>query len=115
MPDPPVHVIYKLLKTSESLQVLCPQSSSDNKRETHLADALGMFMSDLNILCTVAFPQPVISDRSRTVCLLLLLTAASTFIALPVFLNGDLPIRSAAGFPSRNLENLFTKACDAFR
>ena len=33
-----------------------------------------------------------------------------SLFALPVFLNGGLPIRSAAGFPSRNLENsLYTK------
>ena len=44
-------------------------------------------------------------------CLLSLLMADSTFVTLPVLLSGGLPIRSAAGFPSRNLEsNLYSKA-----
>ena len=37
------------------------------KRGTHLADAFDIFKSDFNILCTVDFPQPDISARSRTV------------------------------------------------
>ena len=50
-------------------------------------------------------------------CLLSLLMADSTFVTLPVLLSGGLPIRSAAGFPSRNLEsNLYSKvvmhSCD---
>ena len=37
--------------------------------------------------------------------------ADSTFVTLPVLLSGGLPICSAAGFSSRNLEsNLYSKA-----
>ena len=44
-------------------------------------------------------------------CLLSSLIADSTFVTLPVLLIGGLPIRSAAGFPWRNLEsNLYSKA-----
>ena len=85
--------------------------TSNNKQGTHLADAFDIFMSDFNILSTVGFPQPDISARSRTVCLLSLLMADSTFVTLPVLLIGGLPIRSAAGMSIRNLEgNLYSKA-----
>ena len=68
-------------------------------------------MSDFNILSVVGFRQPDISARSRTVCLLSLLMADSTFVTLPVLLSSGLPISSAAGFSSRNLEsNLYSKA-----
>ena len=59
----------------------------------------------------MGFPQPDISAKSCTVCPLSLLMAESTFAKLPVLLSGGFPIRSAAGFCSRNLEsNLYTKA-----
>ena len=44
-------------------------------------------------------------------CLLSLLMADSTFVKLTVHLCGGLPICSAAGFSSRNLErNLYSKS-----
>ena len=70
-----------------------------NKRGTHLTDTFGIFKSYFNILCTVGFPHTIISARSHIVCLLSLLTADSTFVALPVFLSGGLPISFTAGFP----------------
>ena len=80
------------------------QSSTDNKRGAHLADAFDGFKSDFDILCIVGFPQPLISARQHTVCLLSLMMADSTLLTMPVFLSGCLPIRSAAGFPLRNLK-----------
>ena len=47
--------------------------------------SFNIFKCDFNILCTVDIPQPLISVRFRTVCLLSLLMADSTFVALPVF------------------------------
>ena len=90
-------------------------SSSCSLLFYYLQMPFDIFKSDLNILCTEGFPQTVISARSRTVCRPSLLTAASTFVKLPVFLSGGLPIRSAAGFPSRNLKSkLYIKACNTF-
>ena len=60
----------------------------------HLADACAIFKFDFNIICAVGLPQPVISARLRTVCLLSLLTTDSTSVPLPVFLSGGLPICS---------------------
>ena len=68
-----------------------------------IADICAIFKSDFNII--VGFPQPVLSARLRTFCLLSLLTTDSTSVPSPVFLSGGLPIRSFAGFPLRNLEN----------
>ena len=65
----------------------------------HLADACAIFKSDFNIICTVGFPQPVISAREHTVSRLSLLTTGSTSVPLPEFLSGGLPIRSATSFP----------------
>ena len=45
-------------------------------------------------------------------CLLSLLTAVLTFVAVPVFLSSSLPISSAAGFPSQNLKSLCSKALE---
>ena len=77
---------------SESLQLylagLYLLLYSDNKRGIHLAVAFNIFKSDFNTLCTIGFPQPVISVRSCTVCLLLLLMVYSIFVTLPVFLRG---------------------------
>ena len=84
---------------TDKLKPICPplfQSWGHNKRGTHLADTFDIFKSDFNILCTVGFPQPDISARSRTICLLSLLMADSTFDTLQVLRSGGLPIRSAA-------------------
>ena len=48
--------------------------------------SFNIFKYNFNILCTVDFPQPLISVRFQTVCLLSLLMADSTFVTLPVFL-----------------------------
>ena len=78
-------------------------------------DVCAIFKSDFNIICALGFPQPFLSARWRTFCPLYLLTTDSISVPSPVFLSGGLPIRSSAGFPSRNLENnLYTKACDTF-
>ena len=111
---------FKFSMASESLQLylawLYLQLYSNNKQGIHLAVAFNIFKSGFNILCTVGFPQPVISDRSCTMCLLSLLTVYSTFVTLPVFLRGRLLICPAAGLPSQNLKsNLYTKACVTFR
>ena len=71
--------------------------------ESILQNAFDICKSDFNILRTVGFPQPVISARSRIMCLLSLLKADLNIRTLLVFLSRGLPICSTASFPSRNL------------